>query len=47
MPEIGGRELARRLLNHHPMMKALFVSGCGDEMIEHHRINRRFMLQQP
>jgi two-component system cell cycle sensor histidine kinase/response regulator CckA len=47
MPEIGGRELARRLLNHHPMMKALFVSSYGDETIEHHRINRRFVLQQP
>ncbi|MGA6827060.1 ATP-binding protein [Nitrospira sp. NS4] len=47
MPEIGGRELARRLLNHHPMMKALFVSSYGDETIDHHRINRRFVLQQP
>jgi two-component system, cell cycle sensor histidine kinase and response regulator CckA len=47
MPEIGGRELARRLLNHHPMMKALFVSGYDDETIQHHRINQRFVLQQP
>ena len=47
MAEIGGRELARRLLNHQPTMKALFVSSYGDETISHHRINRRFVLQQP
>lgn len=47
MGEIGGRELARRLLNHQPMMKALFVSSYDDETIAHHRINRRFVLQQP
>jgi signal transduction histidine kinase len=47
MPEIGGRELARRLLSHHPMMKALFVSGYDEETIQHHRINRRFVLQHP
>jgi two-component system cell cycle sensor histidine kinase/response regulator CckA len=47
MTEIGGRELARRLLNHQPTMKALFVSSYDDETIAHHRINRRFVLQQP
>lgn len=47
MAEIGGRELARRLLNHQPTMKALFVSSYNDETIAHHRINRRFVLQQP
>lgn len=47
MAEIGGRELARRLLNHQPTMKALFVSGYDDETIAHHRINRRFVLHQP
>jgi len=47
LAEIGGRELARRLLNHQPTMKALFVSGYDDETITHHRINRRFVLQQP
>jgi two-component system, cell cycle sensor histidine kinase and response regulator CckA len=47
MPEIGGRELARRLLNQHPMMKALFISSYDDETIRHHRINQRFVLQQP
>ncbi|NOS77145.1 MAG: response regulator [Nitrospira sp.] len=47
MPEIGGRELARRLLNHQPTMKALFVSSYDDETIAHHRINQRFVLQHP
>jgi signal transduction histidine kinase len=47
MPEIGGRELAGRLLQHHPMMKALFISSYDDETIRHHRINQRFVLQHP
>jgi two-component system cell cycle sensor histidine kinase/response regulator CckA len=47
MPEIGGRELDRRLLRQHPTMKRLFVSGYDDETIQHHRINQRFVLQQP
>lgn len=47
MPDMGGRELARRLLSRHPMMKALFVSGYDDDTIQHHRINRKCVLQQP
>jgi signal transduction histidine kinase/CheY-like chemotaxis protein len=47
MPEISGRELAKRLLKHHPMMKALFVTGYDDEAIVSHRINRRFLLRRP
>jgi two-component system, cell cycle sensor histidine kinase and response regulator CckA len=47
MREIGGRELARRLLRQHPTMKTLFVSGYDDETIQHHRINQRFVLQHP
>ena len=47
MPEIGGRELARRLLTQQPAMKALFVSSYDDDTIQHHRINRRFVLQHP
>jgi signal transduction histidine kinase len=47
MPEITGRELARRLLRQFPTMKALFVSGYDDEAILAHRINRRFLLRRP
>lgn len=47
MPELGGRELARRLMHHHPKMKALFVSSYDDETIQYHRINQRFVLQSP
>ncbi|MDH4304385.1 MAG: ATP-binding protein [Nitrospira sp.] len=47
MSEIGGRELARRLLDLQPTMKALFLSSYDDETIRQHRINQRFVLQQP
>jgi len=47
MPEISGRDLAKRLLQQHPRMKALFVSGYDDEAIISHRINRRFLLRRP
>jgi signal transduction histidine kinase len=47
MPEIGGRELARRLLKQHPMMKPLFVSGYDDETMVSHRLNPRYLLRRP
>ncbi len=47
MSEIGGRELARRLLKHHPMMKPLFVSGYDDETMVSHRLNPRYLLRRP
>jgi signal transduction histidine kinase len=47
MPEIGGRDLARRLLEHHPMMKPLFVSGYDDEAMVSHRLNPRYLLRRP
>lgn len=47
LPELSGRELAKRLLKQHPTMKALFVSGYDDEAIISHRINRRFLLRRP
>jgi CheY-like chemotaxis protein len=47
MPEIGGRDLARRLLKQHPMMKPLFVSGYDDETMALHRLNPRYLLRRP
>jgi len=47
MPEIGGRELARRLLKQYPLMKPLFVSGYDDETMVSHRLNPRFLLRRP
>jgi len=47
MPEIGGRDLARRLFKQHPMMKPLFVSGYDDETMVSHRLNPRFLLRRP
>ena len=47
MPQISGRELAKRLLKQHPTMKALFISGYDDEAMISHRINRRFLLRRP
>ncbi|HSF66742.1 MAG TPA: ATP-binding protein [Nitrospiraceae bacterium] len=47
MPEIGGRDLARRLLQHHPMMKPLFISGYNDEAMTSHRLNPRYLLRRP
>jgi CheY-like chemotaxis protein len=47
MPEISGRDLARRLILQHPKMKALFVSGFSDDTISSHRVNKRYFLQQP
>ncbi|NOT24106.1 MAG: response regulator [Nitrospiraceae bacterium] len=47
MPEIGGRDLARRLLKQHPTMKPLFVSGYDDETMVLHRLNPRYLLRRP
>ena len=47
MPEIGGRDLARRLLEQHPKMKPLFVSGFDDETMVSHRLNPRYLLRRP
>jgi len=47
MSEIGGRDLARRLLKHHPMMQPLFVSGYDDETMVSHRLNPRYLLRRP
>jgi signal transduction histidine kinase len=47
MPEVGGRDLARRLLKQYPLMKPLFVSGYDDETMVSHRLNPRFLLRRP
>jgi len=47
MPEIGGRELARRLLKQYPTMKALFISGFDDEAMVSHHLNPRYLLRRP
>jgi two-component system cell cycle sensor histidine kinase/response regulator CckA len=47
MPEIGGRELARRLLKQYPTMKPLFVSAFDDEAMVSHRLNPRYLLRRP
>jgi two-component system, cell cycle sensor histidine kinase and response regulator CckA len=47
MSEIGGRDLARRLTKHHPMMQPLFVSGYDDETMVSHRLNPRYLLRRP
>jgi len=47
LPEIGGRDLARRLLEQHPTMKPLFVSGYDDEAMLSHRLNPRYLLRRP
>jgi signal transduction histidine kinase/CheY-like chemotaxis protein len=47
MPEISGRDLARRLLQQHPMMKPLFISGYDDETMVSHRLNPQYLLRRP
>jgi signal transduction histidine kinase len=47
MPEISGRDLARRLLEQHPKMKPLFISGYDDETMMSHRLNPRYLLRRP
>jgi two-component system, cell cycle sensor histidine kinase and response regulator CckA len=38
MPEMGGRELAQRLLMQRPFLKVIYVSGHSDEMVVRGRI---------
>jgi PAS domain S-box-containing protein len=38
MPQMGGKELARRLRAIHPEIKILFVSGYTDDAIVHHGV---------
>lgn len=36
MPQMGGRELAHRVLRTHPHLQILFISGYADSAIQHH-----------
>jgi CheY-like chemotaxis protein len=47
MPEIGGRDVAKRLLGRHPKMKPFFVSGYDNETMVSHRLNPRYLLRRP
>ncbi len=47
MPEISGRDLAKRLVKQYPTMKPLFVSGYDDETILSHGLNPQYLLRRP
>ena len=38
MPEMNGRELAKKLLSLYPDMKRLFMSGYTADVIAHHGV---------
>jgi DNA-binding NtrC family response regulator len=38
MPEMNGRELAKRILSIHPNLKCLFMSGYPANVIAHHGV---------
>ena len=38
MPEMNGRDLAKRLLSIHPKLKCLFMSGYTANVIAHHGV---------
>jgi len=47
MPNVGGRDLARRLLEHQPRMKVLFMSGYAEPAISGERDGGVPVLQKP
>ncbi len=49
MPEMNGRDLAKRLLFHHPDLKRLYMSGYTAEVIAHHGVLEEgiHFLQKP
>lgn len=38
MPEMNGRDLAKRILSYHPNLKRLFMSGYTSDVIAHHGV---------
>ena len=38
MPEMNGRELAKRMLEYFPGLKVLFMSGYAANVIAHHGV---------
>jgi two-component system, cell cycle sensor histidine kinase and response regulator CckA len=49
MPEMGGRKLAEILLEKHPSLKVLFISGYMEESISYDGVlgERGLFLQKP
>lgn len=49
MPDLGGRELAERLMALHPEMRVLYVSGYTDDAIVRHGVSEEkiHFLQKP
>jgi FixJ family two-component response regulator len=49
MPEMNGRELAKKLLSLYPGLKRLFMSGYTADIIAHHGVLDEGMnfLQKP
>ncbi len=38
LPDLGGRELARQVLEHHPAIRVLYMSGYTDDAIVNHGV---------
>ena len=47
MPEMGGRELAERVVRSRPGIKVLYISGYADDAIAHRRIQEPGMMFLP
>jgi two-component system cell cycle sensor histidine kinase/response regulator CckA len=49
MPEMNGRDLARKLVSLHPELRCLFVSGYSSDVIAHHGVIEEgvHFLQKP
>ena len=47
MPEMGGHELAERLLKERPKMKVIYLSGYTEEALVEGKIDGKAFLQKP